>query len=223
MVEFHDATVTRIAVSVVRQQCELDLRHRTEEESGEREAQSWVCAGATSFSGSFDFPELSDHAKVGNVQDGAVNDARNRLNLSLAGGFVEATFEDIHIRQRADTDRSGPDRKPGCIATDFGKIGSDELDFSYLEAIELSFQSGECRLEMMLRNGKSYADRAPATVIFHGVAAVFGKLSIAAMTGDHKYGNVNSCTLYPDRNLIRMHLKDGFLEVSAIGISVAWR
>lgn len=223
MVEFHDATVTRVAVSVVRQECELDLRLKMDKESREREAESLVCVRATSFSGSFDFPELSDHARIGNVQDGSVNDANDRLNLSLLGGFVEATFDDIQIRQRADRDRAGPDRKHERTEGDFGQVGDDELDFSYLEAIELCFQSSECRLEMMLRTGESYSERSAATVIFHGVAALFGKLSIAAMTGEHKYGNVNSCTLYPERNLIRMHLKDGFLEISANGISVVWR
>lgn len=223
MVDFHDATLTRVAISVVRQQCEIDLRLRMAKESRERQAQLLVCARATSFSGSFDFPELSDHARIGNVQGGAVNDSIDRLNLSLVGGFVEATFDDIQVRPRSDTERVVHDGKPERMEGGFGQIRDDELDFSYLEAIELCFHSGECRLDMMLRTGESYSDRAAATVIFHGVAAVFGKLSIAAMTGEHKYGNVNNCTLYPERNLIRMHLKEGFLEISAIGISVAWR
>lgn len=222
MIDFHDASVSRVAISIVRQEVEVDLGLRTS--SGrDRDLRRLAFSGVTLFGGSFDFAELSDHARPGNVQAGDLDSSSGKLHLSTVGGFVNANFGGVELRARADVESTSY-CAPDLISADgIQGFENSSLDFSYIESIEFSPKFSSCCVEMQARTGISTSDRAPASLVFQGVTASFCRLNVVAMSGVHKYGNVGGCTIYPERNMLRMYLADGFLEISAHAASLVRR
>lgn len=222
-VEFHDGVINSVSLSIVERTCEIDLSLGDYKVGRARSACSLSCAGTEEFFGRFGFEELADNASSGNIQDGRVDASRGSLRLYLAGGLVEAAGRDVRLAALPwPMDAAGTSRvRAGCGG--FKKIEGVEFDFSYLESIHFSPVTGTCSMKLLMRRGGIASDAQPVMVAFSGVTSCIAKLDVAALSGEHRFGNVRSCIVHRKQNMIRMYVSDGFIEVIAARVSMVER
>lgn len=214
-VELHDGVINSVSVSIVDQYCEIDLSLGDYKVGRGRSASLLSCTGLASFFGRFGFPELADNSSAGNVQDGRVDQSGGSLRLYLAGGLVEAAGSKIDL----DVGRELMDRvtasKIGVGSAGFAQIEKADFLFSYLESIHFSVATSTCVIDLLMAAGGSAPDLYPVRMSFSHVTSCLAKLDVAGLAGEHRFGNVRSCIVSRKEKMIRMYVRDGFIEVVA--------
>lgn len=220
-ISFHDAVFTSSKVSIIRKSCEINISLWGEGGERRRDTSTFNLRGAREFSGRFDFEELADHARAGNVQDGNAGGSPVSLYLHLAGGYVETVADSVELHRSAQMNEMDAFQEVGQKSGFFQNAGDDYFDFSYLESVEFSPGTRSCRLKMQLRIGSASFERSPAIVHFDGVSSCLAKIDIMAMADGHPFGNVRSCMIEVGKKMVRMYLNEGFIEIVAESASVA--
>lgn len=70
------------------------------------------------------------------------------------------------------------------------------------------------------RGSRNFATTADATGRW---ASCLAKLDVASLAGAHRFGSVRSCIVHRKKNMIRMYVSDGFMEVVAARVSIDQR
>ena len=232
-VGFHGAILNLVSISIAQRTCEIDLCLGDWKVGKPRPASLFAFTDMASFFGRFDFQELADNARAGNVQDGAVDAAGTRLRMHLVGGMLEAVAGTIGLRALgcshagrgstafADGRRPRPDA--GAELTSLEPLDRVDLDLSHLEEIQLSAVDSICRLVMQVRTSSNVLQRAPATITFKGVTSCVVHLDIEKLAAERPYGNVIGGHVDVARGLVRLHLSEGFIEIGGRSASLVWR
>ncbi len=176
-----------------------------------------------SFFARFDFPELADNARAGNVQDGSVDVSGRRLSMHLMGGMLEAVAEDIEIRTPFKDEGLAANPMVAGAAGKPQLLEEVDLDRSHLEAIEFSPVTNTCRLDTQVRTSESMLDRAPATILIEGVTSCISKMDMVALNVEHRFGNVIGGHFDASRGLLRLHLEKSFIEILGSDAWLVWR
>jgi len=222
-VEFHDGVINSVSLSIVERTCEIDLSLGDYKVGRARSACLLACTGTEDFFGRFGFEELADNASSGNIQDGRVDTSRGSLRLYLAGGLVEAAGRDVRLAALPRPMDAAETSRVRAGRGGFKKIEVVEFDFSYLESIHFSPAAGTCSMNLLMRKGGITSDPQPMTIAFSGVTSCLAKLDVASLAGEHRFGNVRSCIVHRKRDMIRMYVSDGFIEVVATRVSIVQR
>lgn len=219
--QFHDAVIADVSVSVHRRECASRVSLLEEGRGRDRRVALLAVTGMETFFGRFDFEELADHARAGNVQDGGADAASGTLLLHLVGGLMEAVGEGVELRGCPRPKSDPRIRDSAHDLRGLSHIGDDELDFSNVVDIDLSPSTRTCTLSMQLRVTSSSFERSAATLRFEGVTSCLAKINFAEMAGEHRAGNVHSCHIDAGRGRVRMHLRHGFIEIVAGSASLS--
>ena len=222
-VEFHDGVINSVSLSIVDRACEIDLCLGDYKVGRDRSGYSLSCTGVAEFFGRFGFGELADNASAGNIQDGHVDASGGSLRLYLAGGLVEAGGSNVDLAAlHRPMDATGTS-KIRVGRGGFKRLESVEFDFSYLESIAFSPATGTCSMNLLMRSGGITSDLHPVSISFSGVTSCVAKLDVAALAGEHRFGNVRSCIVHRKQHMIRMYVSEGFIEVIAARVSLVRR
>lgn len=219
-VEFHDGVINSVSLSIVEQACEIDLCLGDYKVGRARSGCSLSCTGVGQFFGRFGFEELADNASFGNIQDGRVDTSSGSLRLYLAGGLVEAAGSHVQLAALPGSVGAMETSSVRIRRGGFKKIESVEFDFSYLESIRFSPAMGTCSMSLLMRRDGILSDLQPVRIEFSGVTSCLAKLDVAALAGEHRFGNVRSCIVHRKQSMIRMYVSDGFIEVLAARVRI---
>lgn len=212
-IELHDAVLNSVSMSIAGRRGEVDISVRKGLAGGGRQALSFELQSLDAFFARLDFDEMAEHARAGNVQDGTVSAEAKALFLHLVGGAMEATAAEIGLYEDPAQERNARALNRHGEQDIFAKVGDDELDFSYLDDLEFCPGARKVWLNMLLRAEPASSELSPAMLRFDEVSSCLAKVALADMTGDHRLGNVRSCTIDRSRRLIRLHLRRGFIEI----------
>ncbi|MFL9584478.1 hypothetical protein [Stenotrophomonas sp. AB1(2024)] len=222
-VEFHDGVINTVSVSILEQLCEIDLGLGDYKVGRGRSASLLSCKGLNSFFGRFGFLELADSASFGNIQDGRVDVSGGSLRLYLAGGLVEAAGSGVELDARRELVDPAVTSEIGVGSGGFTQIEEADFLFSHLESIHFSAATNACVIDLLMSAGGSTSDLYPVRMSFSRVTSCLAKLDVSELAGEHRFGNVRSCIVSRKEKMVRMYVRDGFIEVVAARASLVRR
>lgn len=221
-IAFHDSIFNEVSISLVQRTCRMGLKLGDWDVGKDRTACEFSFKEMASVFGRFDFIDLAENARAGNVQDGYVGASDSRLRMHLTGGTLEVVAESILLSQVAPS--GAVSACPGAEGAEasFRSIEVVDLDFSHLELIEISPVTGTCRLDMRLRRSADLSGRAMATLVFEGVSSCIAHLDVTKLSGEHRFGNVVGGHVDVEQGRVRLYLRDGFIEIVGRAASLVW-
>jgi hypothetical protein len=107
-----------------------------------------------------------------------------------------------------------------AVIDSFETLGSLELHDSVLIGVDLCVQTKTCKVQLMLYETPDSTSRITATLVMGGVTSCAATLDFASLASNAKFGNIQNCRVDVDRNIVRLYLADGLLEVAAESVSL---
>lgn len=214
-VEFHDAVLGDIALSVANQSCVVKLELYKASSSQERVDAELSLMGAAACFIRLDLVALAEEAWAGNIQNCRLDLRQNKVRLYLSGGLFECSPSSVSMMdclQERAIDKA--QSRSGGIDT-FGSLAELEFDRCVFDGMGISPRAGTSVLHLRMFETPEAATRINAALHLEGVSSILTSLDMFNLSSYSQFGNVQTCHVEVQRKMIRLYLADGLIEVAA--------
>lgn len=214
-VEFHDAVLGDIALSVANQSCVVKLELCKASSSQERVDAELSLMGAASCFMRLDLVSLAEEAWAGNIQSCRVDPRQNTVRLYLSGGLFECSPSSVSMRECVQEQVFDEVQSRSRDIDSFDSLAALEFDRCVFDGMGISPRAGSCVMHLRMFETPEAASRVNAALHLEGVSSVLTSLDLFNLSSYGRFGNVQTCHVEVKRNMIRLYLADGLVEVAA--------
>lgn len=211
----HDTALTSVQLRLDQLECIVEV----EGSSGalpRGERVMLYCQGLHSFFASFNFAQMLDNARSGNVQDGRYH-ANGVFRVYVTGGMLEAGATSMALSSPGRVDDCNSEPAMPASISGFKALYDVQLDFGFLQQLDISLTLGTvtARVLMRDRDGDPLSELVPAVLTFSKVKSCNMRLDVAAMKESTRFGNISNNHVNVKNGIFWMYCLDGFVEIVA--------
>lgn len=212
-VALHDTALASVELALDRLACTVEVEGCSGQmPKGER--LMITSQGLQSFFASFNFAEMLENARPGNVQDGYCR-SNGVFRVYVTGGMLEAGGAVLTLGDSALLDRENPGERLPAVISGYKALYDVDFDFGFLEHLSISPPLGTVTAYVLMRVADPSSELVPAVLSFTGVKSCSLKLDVAAMKESVRFGNLRSLRMSVKSRTVWMYCSEGFVEVAA--------
>ncbi|MDQ1061693.1 hypothetical protein [Stenotrophomonas sp. SORGH_AS_0282] len=222
-VELHDAVVGDVVLSIEDRSVEVSVKLPDSGESQGELHRSCLFKEVGNCLVRLDFSALAEESWAGNVQNCRLDVDAGVARFYLAGGLIECSSRSLALGDKGAL--ASLNVGEGCAALPDSLTGLGELDFDESQLLKMTMSPGSCSCHVivMVRGRSKAAPRVQARITFHDVSSCLATVAMSSLSSQDECGNIQSCQVDSNRGIVRLYLRDGFIEVVAKSVALTHR
>ena len=219
-VELHDAIVGDVVLSVVDRTCGVSVKPDASKEQSEVHL-SCVFQEVGACLVRLDFRALAEESWAGNVQNCRLDVDAGVARLYLAGGLIECSSRSFLLDEKRLVEPLDLAEGGAALADSLSELVELNFDESQLLSMTMSPSTSSCGIVALVKGVRGAMPMVKTSINFHDVSSCLATLDMNSLCSQGELGNVQSCQVDSERGIVRLYLRDGFIEVVAKSATLA--